>query len=180
MGGTVEIESSPGVGTTVRFHVLVKMQGATEKPGEKEGPKTGKVPLEGLRNLSILLAEDDVTNMAMLTRLLEKLGCEVSQARNGLEALEMMEKEQIDIILMDIQMPAMDGVEATRRIRADQSLGRKSQVPIIAVTAFAMTGDRERFLDAGMNDYIPKPVNMTALVAAMDRVVGALAQDARS
>jgi len=65
----------------------------------------------------------------------------------------------------------MDGVEATRRIREDQSLGRKARIPIIAVTAFAMTGDRERFLDAGMDDYIPKPVNMNTLVEAMDRVV---------
>jgi CheY-like chemotaxis protein len=122
------------------------------------------------RNLNILLAEDDVTNMAMLTRLLEKLGCEVTQAVNGLEAVRILENEDLDLVLMDIQMPLMDGVEATRRIRANRSLGNKSRIPIIAVTAFAMTGDRERFLDAGMDDYIPKPVNMNSLLEAMDRV----------
>ncbi|NCC06085.1 MAG: response regulator, partial [Proteobacteria bacterium] len=114
--------------------------------------------------------EDDVTNMTMLTRLLEKLGCEVTQAVNGLEAVRILENEDLDLVLMDIQMPLMDGVEATRRIRANRSLGNKSRIPIIAVTAFAMTGDRERFLDAGMDDYIPKPVNMNSLLEAMDRV----------
>jgi signal transduction histidine kinase/ActR/RegA family two-component response regulator len=171
MGGDVGIESSPGVGTTVRFHVLVNLPSAERTKSDGAARNVGHVVREPGRNLNILLAEDDVTNMAMLTRLLEKLGCDVTPAGNGLEALHILEKEEMDLVLMDIQMPVMDGVEATRRIREDQSLGRKARIPIIAVTAFAMTGDRERFLDAGMDDYIPKPVNMNTLVEAMDRVV---------
>ena len=170
MGGDVEIESSLGKGTTVRFHVLVHVPPKALEQTGGEVRNSGGRARGAERNLSILLAEDDVTNMAMLTRLLEKLGCEVTQAVNGLEAVRILESEDPDIVLMDIQMPLMDGVEATRRIRANRSLGKKSRIPIIAVTAFAMTGDRERFLDAGMDDYIPKPVNMNALLEAMDRV----------
>ncbi|PKN40360.1 MAG: hypothetical protein CVU60_16115 [Deltaproteobacteria bacterium HGW-Deltaproteobacteria-18] len=171
MGGDVGIESSPGVGTTVRFHVLVNLPSTERTKTDSAARNVGHVVREPGRNLNILLAEDDVTNMAMLTRLLEKLGCDVTPAGNGLEALHILEKEEMDLVLMDIQMPVMDGVEATRRIREDQSLGRKARIPIIAVTAFAMTGDRERFLDAGMDDYIPKPVNLNSLLEAMDRVV---------
>lgn len=171
MGGEVDITSSPGAGTTVRFHVLVTLP-PTAKTGTEGGVRNvGNAGREAGRSLNILLAEDDVTNMTMLTRLLEKLGCEVTQAGNGLEAVRILQSEDMDLVLMDIQMPVMDGVEATRRIRADQSLGGKARIPIIAVTAFAMSGDRERFLDAGVDGYIPKPVNMNTLVEAMDRVV---------
>jgi len=170
MGGEVDIASSPGAGTTVRFNVLVTLPPTTKTGTKGEVQNVANAGSKTGRSLNILLAEDDVTNMTMLTRLLEKLGCEVTQAGNGLEAVRILQSEDMDLVLMDIQMPVMDGVEATRRIRAEQSLGGKARIPIIAVTAFAMSGDRERFLDAGMDDYIPKPVSMTTLVEAMDRV----------
>ena len=122
------------------------------------------------RGLRILLAEDDVTNMTMLTRLLEKMGCEVAQAGNGQEAVRAVEENDVDLVLMDIQMPVMDGVEATKRIRSNPRIGDKARIPIIAVTAFAMSGDREKFLQAGMDDYLAKPLSVKTLVAAMDRV----------
>ena len=172
MGGGVEITSTPGIGTTVRFHVWVKLPQGEARIAGSGKEKTGRDALgENVRNWHILLAEDDITNMTMLTRLLEKLGCEVTQAGNGLEAVQLMEKSDVDLVLMDIQMPVMDGVEAARRIRSDANLGDKAQVPIIAVTAFAMSGDRERFLQAGMNDYLAKPLSVKTLVAAMDRAV---------
>ena len=153
------------------LHVQVKLpQGEAGIAGREEEKKVAALNEKG-RNWRILLAEDDITNMTMLTRLLEKLGCEVTQAGNGLEAVQLMEKSDVDIVLMDIQMPVMDGIEATRRIRSDANLGERSRVPIIAVTAFAMSGDRERFLQAGMNDYLAKPLSVKTLVAAMDRAV---------
>ena len=171
MGGGVEITSTPGSGTTVRFHVQVKLpHGDTGGDGPEEEKKGAAALFEKGRSLRILLAEDDITNMTMMTRLLEKLGCDVTQAGNGLEAVRMVEQTDVDIVLMDIQMPVMDGVEAARRIRSNAHLGDRAQVPIIAVTAFAMSGDRERFLQAGMNDYIAKPLSVKTLVAAMDRV----------
>ena len=171
MGGGVDIESAPGVGTTVRFHVRVGVPEDVEGAKPPEGNAARPAPAGGGRNLRILLAEDDVTNMTMMTRLLEKLGCEVTQAGNGLEAVQMVRQSAVDLVLMDIQMPVMDGVEAARRIRSDAELGERASVPIIAVTAFAMSGDRERFLQAGMNDYIAKPLSVKTLVAAMDRAV---------
>ncbi len=172
MGGGVEIADTSDAGTTVRFHVLVKLPHDAKPRGGREDNATGTIPEAG-RGLRILLAEDDVTNMTMLTRMLQKMGCEVAQAGNGLEAVRMVEQRDVDIVLMDIQMPVMDGVEATQRIRSNPHIGDKARVPIIAVTAFAMSGDREKFLQAGMNDYLPKPLSVKTLVAAMDRVTQA-------
>ena len=172
MGGGVEIADTSDAGTTVRFHVLVKLPHDPKLRAGREDNATGTIPEAG-RGLRILLAEDDVTNMTMLTRMLQKMGCEVAQAGNGLEAVRMVEQRDVDIVLMDIQMPVMDGVEATQRIRSNPHIGDKARVPIIAVTAFAMSGDREKFLLAGMNDYLPKPLSVKTLVAAMDRVTQA-------
>ena len=103
--------------------------------------------------------------------MLEKSGYSVSTATNGQEALKLLLEQDFDIILMDIQMPIMDGVEATKAIRGANSLGTKSSIPIIAMTAYAMLGDREKFLAAGMNDYIAKPVAMPALKETVERVL---------
>jgi len=171
MEGEVSLQSTLGTGTTVRFHVMAKLH-AKIRPGggaASEAPKNRTMPEAGV-NLAILVAEDDETSRVMMSRLLEKMGCTVMHAGDGREALLLLAREDVDLILMDIQMPLMDGVEATRRIRTDPCLGDKSRVPIIAVTAFAMSGDRERFLAAGMDDYVAKPVNMAELKAALDRV----------
>ncbi len=169
MGGGVEIAETSDAGTTVRFHVLVKLPQDPKPRAGREETTSGRIPEAG-RGLRILLAEDDITNMTMLTRMLQKMGCEVAQAGNGLEAVRMVEQKDVDIVLMDIQMPVMDGVEATKRIRSNPHIGDRAHVPIIAVTAFAMSGDREKFLQAGMDDYLPKPLSVKTLVAAMDRV----------
>jgi CheY-like chemotaxis protein len=109
----------------------------------------------------ILLAEDNDQSSAMLSEYLESKGYRVSVARNGSEAIDQARELRPALILMDIQMPGTDGLEATRRIRADASL---VSIPIIAVTALAMPGDRERCLDAGANDYLSKPVQLKQLV----------------
>jgi PAS domain S-box-containing protein len=113
----------------------------------------------------ILLAEDEENNIYTLSTYLEAKGYQVIVARNGAEALSRVHDARPDLILMDIQMPGMDGLEAIRRIRADTALG---QAPIIALTALAMSGDRERCLAAGANDYLSKPVSLKELVAAIE------------
>jgi PAS domain S-box-containing protein len=122
-------------------------------------PETGGVPLR------ILLAEDNVINQKVGLRMLERLGYSADVAANGLEALQAIERAPYDIVLMDIQMPEMDGLEASKRIR---SLPNGSQTYIIAMTAHAMKGDREMCYSAGMNDYISKPVRIEDLHAALE------------
>ena len=121
------------------------------------------VTFEGSR---VLLVEDNDINRRVAIELLEAAGLDVAAAENGTDALSRLEREPFAAILMDIQMPGMDGLEATRRIRA---LARGGEVPIIALTAHAMAGDRERFLTAGMNDYVSKPIDEAELLAALAR-----------
>ncbi|MBI4780858.1 MAG: response regulator [Oscillatoriophycideae cyanobacterium NC_groundwater_1537_Pr4_S-0.65um_50_18] len=109
----------------------------------------------------VLLAEDNESNIIVLLDYLEAHNCQVILARNGLEAVEMSKQQHPDVIVMDIQMPEMDGLEATRQIRADRQV---SSIPIIALTALAMPGDLERCLDAGVNDYFAKPVKLRQLL----------------
>ena len=121
--------------------------------------------------LHILLAEDHPTNQMLALRLLERLGYRADVAANGLEVLEALERQHYDVVLMDVQMPEMDGLEASRRIRAQESgATARRPVHIVAMTANAMQGDRERCLAAGMNDYVSKPIRVEALVGALSRV----------
>jgi two-component system, sensor histidine kinase and response regulator len=117
----------------------------------------------------ILVAEDNRINQRLILLLLEKAGYSTQLATNGAEAVEALKKEQFDIVLMDVQMPVMDGEEATREIRAFETgaCGGNRHVPIIAVTAHAMRGDRERCLAAGMDDYLTKPLQNGVLEAAV-------------
>jgi GAF domain-containing protein/CheY-like chemotaxis protein/HPt (histidine-containing phosphotransfer) domain-containing protein len=117
--------------------------------------------------LRILMAEDNVVNQKLAIRLLEKLGYRADVAGNGLEALEALERQSYDLLLSDVQMPEMDGLEATRRIIARWPEGERPW--IVAMTAEAMSGDRERCLEAGMNDYLAKPIRVDELVAAIKR-----------
>ena len=127
---------------------------------------------EGKRPLRILLAEDNLINQKLAVRLLEKRGHKVLVANNGREALAQLETRCFDVVLMDVQMPEMDGLEATTVIRA-QEKETGQHVPIIAMTAYAMKGDRERCLAAGMDHYICKPIRAQELFAAVEGVHGA-------
>ena len=120
--------------------------------------------------MKILLAEDNATNRVLATRLLEKHGHTVVPAENGRQAIEVLERQRVDAVLMDLQMPEMDGLEAIHAIR-DKEKTTGGHLPIIALTAHAMKGDRERCLAAGADDYITKPIRTQELVAALDRVV---------
>jgi CheY-like chemotaxis protein len=117
--------------------------------------------------LRILLAEDNLINQKVALRLLSRLGYRADVASDGLEALEALYRQDYDVILMDIQMPEMDGIEATRRIRRD--LPQWRQPRIIALTANALEGDKEHYLAQGMDDYVSKPVHIQELTAALIR-----------
>ena len=117
----------------------------------------------------ILLAEDNITNQQVAVGILKKLGLRADPVANGAEAVTALETLPYDLVLMDMQMPVMDGIEATRAIRDPQSAVRNHQIPIIAMTAHALHGDREACLEAGMNDYLTKPIVPQALVDALEK-----------
>ncbi len=124
------------------------------------------------RVLQILLAEDNAVNQKFAVRAIEKAGHSVAVANNGREAVQAWERDRFDVVLMDVQMPEMDGLEATSRIRELEQEREVSRTAIIAMTANAMKGDKERCLRAGMDGYISKPVNRQALFAEIERVLG--------
>ncbi|MFW6323491.1 MAG: PAS domain S-box protein [Desulfovibrionales bacterium] len=165
MNGSIWVESEPGEGTTFSFTVQVAPSTETEVSLKKENVEK----LASIPQLRILLAEDNMVNQVFLKRFLTQAGHEVVSAANGKEALDQMQSNDFDLVLMDIQMPEIDGLEATRRIREDGSKTMNSSVPIIALTAYAMKGDRERFLASGMNDYVTKPVDFDFLAGAILR-----------
>jgi len=120
--------------------------------------------------IRVLLAEDNVVNQKVALRILEKkLGYHADVVNNGREVIESLEKFDYDLVLMDCQMPEMDGYEATLSIRDDSSSVRNSGIPIIAMTANAMEGDREKCLEVGMDDYITKPINVKELADTIER-----------
>jgi len=138
------------------------------KPGKKKGGVAeGDLALiEAVRGARILLAEDNEVNQLVASRILTNAGFEVTIAGNGLEALDLAQKERFDIVLMDIQMPEMDGLTAAARLRA---MPQFQDLPIVAMTAHAMSGDREQSLKVGMNDHITKPINISELFKALAR-----------
>jgi CheY-like chemotaxis protein len=144
---------------------------AVEEP-DSAGPSRDRVaPDQGLR---VLLAEDNPVNQKFAIRAIEKSGHSVIVANNGREAVDAWQHGTFDVVLMDVQMPEMDGLQATATIRElEREGGMETRTPIIAMTANAMKGDRERCLEAGMDGYVSKPVKQQTLFAEIERVLGA-------
>ena len=138
-------------------------------------PQLGPIAARGghVRNLRILLAEDSLVNQQLAVALLSGEGHDVTVANNGREAVAAVEKGRFDLVLMDVQMPDMDGLEATAIIRRNELAGDKRRMPIIAMTAHALSGDRERCLEAGMDGYTSKPINADELFAAIEQLAAA-------
>jgi len=167
MGGRIEVESEVGRGSS--FHLRIPfVPGEGRVSPEETSERSDRGASSGIR---ILLAEDNAVNQRLATTLLERMGHSVVRASNGIEALAALEREPIDLVLMDVQMPGMDGYETTARIREqERSTGR--HLPIVALTAHAMVGDRERCLEAGMDDYATKPIRPEELAAVLQRRLG--------
>ncbi len=178
MGGTMWAESKPGAGSTFYFTVLVE-PGAPEaaQPAITDVPRQDKTL--GVRQpLRLLIAEDNAVNQRVAQLLLKRIGYSATIVANGLEAMAALEVTDYDVILMDVEMPELDGCETTRRIRA---LRRSKTRPwIIALTAGAMQGDRERAFVAGMNDFVAKPVRAEALSEALFKAHAVLAVEGNS
>ena len=189
MKGSISVESASGKGSIFHFTTWLQIPSVSFVPPvtvEAEVSLGLRAPvvnnddanailqspqrISDTRNgMRILLAEDNAVNRQLATRLLEKQGHAVVIAKNGLEALAAVEREDLDVVLMDVQMPEMDGLEAIRVIRSNEKESRR-HLPIIILTAHVMKGDREKCIEAGADDYIPKPIEAANLFAAIERI----------
>jgi CheY-like chemotaxis protein len=161
------------------LEAILKVLSAKVRPPLLPRGVTRHGPYEGRRSLRLLLAEDNAVNRRLASRLIEKRGHTVVMVNNGREAVQALSRETFDLVIMDVEMPEMDGFEATAAIRAKE-LGTDTHVPIIAMTAHTMAGDRERCRAAGMDAYVSKPIRAQELYNAIDAQSGLLDAVAQS
>jgi len=164
MGGEIGVRSASGEGSCFYFTVAMQKAAAVQNATPKD-----EHTVPAIAPLRILLAEDNPINQKLALRVLERNGHSVSVVSNGVQALDAAEREQFDLVLMDVQMPEMDGLTATRLLRQkERSFGRRT--PVLALTANAMTGDREKCLAAGMDAYISKPIDIAEFLDAVTQL----------
>jgi CheY-like chemotaxis protein len=160
LGGDLDlISSDPGKGSLFRIHLDIGR--SSYSPPAANAPPISKPDVD-LRGLSVLLAEDNADLLSACAALRELFGCSVEKVRNGSQAIELVSSRHFDVVLMDMQMPILDGVEATRRLRESGFQGA-----IFALSAHAMADDRKRFIAAGCNDHIAKPIDIERLVVRL-------------
>ena len=183
MGGDIKIKSEVGIGTkfsfNVRLHSITELERKTNIEKDKSVnigtaiAQAGEINFNGLKEkrskFKVLLAEDNIVNQKVSLKILNIAGYYVDAVFNGAEAVEAIQKEHYDLILMDIQMPGVDGYAATKQIR--QLENELSNTPIVALTAHALTGDKEKCLNAGMNDYLTKPIIAKDLIGKVDSLL---------
>ncbi|WP_084448417.1 chemotaxis protein CheB [Desulfovibrio inopinatus] len=173
MGGDIFLESEPGLGSTFYFCISFLVHNTDEEHNRTTLSSNN----DTLRSLSILVAEDDEMSSKVIIKILEKHGHNVFSCSDGNESLAILKKKDIDVVLMDVQMPVMDGVEATKAIRRGDAGEKNKNIPIIALTAYAMPGDKDKFLKNGMDGYVAKPLEITNLLHAIGDVLSRVFQD---
>jgi CheY-like chemotaxis protein len=168
MGGRIQLESVPGQGSCFHFQIALIITEAIASQDSVAPPiptPAGETP----RTLHILLAEDNPVNRVLAVKLIEKRGHSVVVVGNGREAVDQVDRERFDLVLMDVSMPEMGGLEATTVLRSKYANDRR--IPIIAMTAHALVGDREMCLRAGMDGYVSKPIRPDNLFSVIDEVL---------
>jgi PAS domain S-box-containing protein len=172
MGGDIVVESREGKGSTFTLTFMAQ-DSAAAQPTATEAPQAARAR-GSLRGVKVLLTDDNAINRQVIRLFLAPHGCEITEAANGEEALDKLSSQPFDIVLLDVHMPVMDGKEAVQRIRA--SSDSWSKLPVIALTADAMSGDRERYLALGMTDYVAKPVDQRELISKLSVCLGLSSQ----
>ncbi len=162
LGGELKVKSTQREGSTFYFSIPAKQVSIQEHISNDQ---TESARFKG----KILLVEDNKTNQLLMSAIIKKQGIEFDIVEDGLKAITAVERQHYDLVLMDENMPNMNGIEATKKIRINEVIQNRQTVPIVALTANAMTGDRERFIEAGMNDYLTKPVNIPKLLDTFNR-----------
>lgn len=169
MGGSIDVSSSQGIGSTFTIRLSLPFEKEPLLPILRRSGAT-------LKNANILVVEDYQANIMVLTTMLDRFGCKYRVAQNGGDALHLLKVQDFDVVLMDVQMPVMDGLQVTRVIRNDEKSKAAAHIPIIGITAHAMAGDREQCLCAGMDEYIAKPFKVDELETKLAKFVGATRQ----
>jgi signal transduction histidine kinase/DNA-binding response OmpR family regulator len=175
VGRPVSIDDGPGVARLTKpigEPALVDAMRRAQRPAAVPTPRTSATEAAPLRPLHILVAEDNPINQKLARHVLERAGHQVTMVGNGREAVQATATTSFDVVLMDLQMPEMDGMEATAQIRARERTSPTRRLPIVALTAHAMNGDEQRCLDAGMDGYVSKPLKPADLFAVISRVLG--------
>jgi CheY-like chemotaxis protein len=171
MGGDVSVESEPGKGSTFTLTFLADAAEARLAPAaQPAAPAATDAQMRSLRGVKILLVDDNAVNRQVVKLFLAPLSPKFVEAVNGQEALDRLHDETFDIVLLDVHMPVMDGKEAIKRIRSSVEAWRN--LPVIALTADAMSGDREKYLALGMTDYVSKPIDQRELTAKLIAALG--------
>jgi signal transduction histidine kinase/CheY-like chemotaxis protein len=160
MDGKIDVSSKPGIGTIFFVSVPFQMTNQQEYLDIGDGDELSLLIAQKTKDTQILLVEDNKINQKVVMKMLEKTSCNIDLAENGQEAVDQVHQKKYDLIFMDIQMPVMSGVDATLEIRSKNNI---EHIPIIAMTANAMKGDREKYIEAGMDDYISKPLKQNDL-----------------